>query len=127
MKRELDLLREILLETEEKLRFGDVMEASEYSLSDPESLRYHLELLVKEQFLDGYIPEPVAKGEIHSVTISGITWNGHDFLDQIREPDVWDKLKPFMQKHGIECVLTAIKTVVQLGVKTIFLSNQGGS
>lgn len=124
MKRELDLLRNILLDIEAKWCVGMVLDIDEFSCKDPEKLRYHLQMLIEEGFVKGYIPESTKKTDIHSLSVTGITWKGHDFLDQIRQPDIWTKLKPMMEKYGIECVMTGIKTAVQVGVKSIFPISQ---
>jgi hypothetical protein len=34
------------------------------------------------------------------VIVQRITWNGHDFLDSIRDPRIWDKAKRQVQGAG---------------------------
>lgn len=32
--------------------------------------------------------------------VNGVTWSGHDFIDSIRDPDVWDRTKAGASKAG---------------------------
>ena len=52
----------------------------------PDDIAYHLDLLFDAGFVQG----------MRSMTdfgIAGLTWNGHEFLDAVRDPDVWRKTK----------------------------------
>jgi hypothetical protein len=90
MKRDMELARTIML------RLEAVPENSHLS-NRPEDLRllersaaeiaYHLKLLVDAGFVDG---EPYLSG---SFGIKTITWRGHEFLDDTRDPTIWDKAK----------------------------------
>jgi hypothetical protein len=94
MKRDMDLIRDLLLFVESDSRFDGVqglapsvpsdMGISNHSMKE---IIYHLNLLLKEKFLDG-IPRLV-----RAPIISNLTWQGHEFLDDIRDPDIWDKTK----------------------------------
>jgi len=54
-----------------------------------DQIDYHLGLLRKQGFLD--CPgEPMLSGKF---PFRGLTWAGHDFLDSIRDDDVWRKTK----------------------------------
>jgi hypothetical protein len=119
MKRELELLRTILLESESRLVGGVTLKTSDFNNADPEKVIYHQRLLIDEGYLLGHVPKGNSDFKLSSIDIVGISWKGHDFIAQIRDPDIWEKLSPHMQKYGIESVMTAIKSVVQQGVKTI--------
>ena len=34
------------------------------------------------------------------ITFAGLTWKGHDFLDQIRDPAIWSATKEGVKKAG---------------------------
>lgn len=93
MKRDLDLIREILLHIEEGWGYDGLRE---FYYSDPEELGitgrtaeefvYHFRLLVEEGYVDGATT-------IVNVTLRRLTSKGHDFLDHIRDPRVWTQVK----------------------------------
>jgi DNA-binding transcriptional ArsR family regulator len=90
MKREKDLIRELLLKLESlPLKPGKtfVLDGREPAIGvdgySPDQITYHLELL-KE---DGLIESPGSQPAI-GVTFRGLSSRGHDFLDDIRNPAV---------------------------------------
>jgi len=93
MKRDMDLIRDLLLFVESEPGFdgnhGFVpnVPSEVGSTHSTKEISYHLDLLMKEGFLSG-MPR-LAKTPI----ISGLTWKGHEFLDDIRDPSIWDKTK----------------------------------
>jgi hypothetical protein len=90
MKRDMDLAREILLEVER--HDGDPWDlpTSFTMAGDAARLAYHAMLLHQAGF-------------IHAVDYSGgetldwrpvyLTWDGHEFLDTIRDKAIWEKTK----------------------------------
>ena len=52
-------------------------------------MTYHVALLVEAGFLSGNIK----MASIGNVVVSKLTWEGHEFLDAIRDPDIWSKTK----------------------------------
>lgn len=86
-KRDMDLIRTIMLHVE-ALEPGhhlheSVVEAIAQAGTPADSINYHLILLRGAGYLD---MSP-------NYTIGGLTWAGHDFLDAVRDPDVWAKTK----------------------------------
>jgi hypothetical protein len=55
----------------------------------------HFELLVDA----GFIKAPDTQGMTEFV-IRGLTWEGHEFIDTIRSPEVWKKTKAGMKAVG---------------------------
>jgi Hypothetical protein (DUF2513) len=93
-KRDMDLVRTILLHVEAEEHGWYIPESVVDSISkdssDAESINYHLRLLGEAGYLDrsgGY-------------AIGGLTWAGHDFVDSVRDPDVWAKTKKRAQSVG---------------------------
>jgi hypothetical protein len=91
----MDLMRDLLLHIEQDTRLDGMrfigFEPSELGAPDrsPEELGYHLAMLIEEGFVDGL-------GRIDIQTLPAIrklTWKGHEFLDDIRDPDIWSKTK----------------------------------
>jgi hypothetical protein len=87
MKRDIDLIRTILLRIEEsddptKINIKDF--SIDHSI---DQIHYHLSLLHEA----GFIHVNHFRGIILSV--SGLTWNGHDFLAAARDKGRWEKAK----------------------------------
>lgn len=97
MRLDYDCVRNIMLSVE-TLGFDDEICNNNFASFD--SLReYHpqkMEYTVKRMAEAGFIPsEPVMTMVNGNVIyrISELTWDGHQFLDYIRNADVWDKTK----------------------------------
>ena len=98
MKRNMDIVRSILLQVESATDYISI----EYLLKQRDSVKdckwtdeeiiYHVELLLAHEFLDGQIMRDI-NGTITDSAIKGITWAGQDFLESIRDNKVWKKVK----------------------------------
>ena len=100
-----DCVREVLLYIEEQQPVGKKMYWKDFShefdstydqskiedFSD-DDLRYCLERLIDAQYLDGDYSLS-AEGTLVSLTVKNITWEGHTFLDNIRDPEIWKDTK----------------------------------
>lgn len=80
----MDLVREILLEVEAR----DDGRAFRY---EPENVsatkRHHVELLLKAGLLYEVGVTKGGRTKVH------LTWEGHDFVDTVRETSIWEKTK----------------------------------
>lgn len=89
MKRNMDLIREMLLWMEgEDDRLFIYNEFPVFN-NDAESTIGHIALLKSAGFLD----EP-NKGVLL------VTWEGHEFIEKVRDPEVWGKTKDGAAKIG---------------------------
>lgn len=99
MKRDLDLIREILLSVEEfePERIGQIQTISvdQFSGTEPQNL-HHMNMLVEANLLR-MVGKPTLGG---SFGVSGMSMAGHDFLDAIRDDTIWDKTKDRLSKAG---------------------------
>ena len=99
MKRDMDLIREILLAIEAHPE----SDADELNLSFPDysedEVSYHCRLLLDAGFIDGKsIGED---GEPDEWMIKGLTWSGHEFLEASRDDSRWNKAKKIIwEKTG---------------------------
>lgn len=87
MKRDMDLIRELLLSIEANGA------GHEYPGVDrpPEEIAYHLRLMKDAGLIDGIAYNEIGdnEGTPGFLTIK-LTWEGHEFLDAARSPEVWD-------------------------------------
>jgi hypothetical protein len=81
-----------------------------------DQIDYHLRLLRDQDFLD--CPgEPFLSGKF---PFRGLTWAGHDFLDSIRDDDVWHKTKAHAQQVGswtVDILAGLAKAVIKAKLK----------
>jgi hypothetical protein len=97
MKRDNDYIRELLLTIESDPQFDGTRQVQPGPPSEPgrsyDDLAYHLTLLIEAGFV-------VGQPTMQMPFVSRLTWEGHEFLDDIRDPDVWSKTKERMKGLG---------------------------
>lgn len=59
---------------------------------DSDQIDYHLSLIYKAGFIDDG-----GANTMDGIVFRSLTWEGHDFLDSVRDPEIWAKTK-----HGAE-------------------------
>jgi hypothetical protein len=88
----MDLLRQLLLLIEDKADGLDNEIDIEISGVGPQVVAEHLRLLVEARLIDGLIV-PDGSELFDHVEPTRLTWTGHDFLDNIRDPEIWKRAK----------------------------------
>lgn len=100
MKRDLDLIREVLLGIEANAT-GKVAPVPvlglNFSISEhtTEEIAYHVTMLID----GGYVRGKQSALQTHPL-VEGLTMKGHDYLDAIRDPVIWGKTKEGAKKAG---------------------------
>lgn len=102
MRRDMDLIRELMLKLEEMPRTLGIVHQLEPGLGavavdgySSDEIGYHLDLINEAGFLETY-------GSMNSgdILFDRLTWSGHDFVDSVRNPDVWAKTKKGAEAAG---------------------------
>lgn len=107
MKRNMDLVREILIFAEEE---DELIFRGESSLN----FRSNINLKDTKKYFDyeiiwehvhvmaqgGLLKERDTTRNGDVLTVYRLTWQGHEFLESIRDQSTWDKLKELSEKHG---------------------------
>jgi hypothetical protein len=103
MTRDIDLIRELLLKLENlPTRPGGIYllnpEDDEIQIDgySNHQIDYHLSLISEAGLIDSGKSSAVMNGYL----FSRLSWAGHDFLDSIRDPDVWAKTKRGAEAAG---------------------------
>lgn len=94
--RDMDLVRKLLLQLE-KVDFplgNYVIVFPEIEGYDSDQIDNHLDLMCDAGFLKKSMP--LARG----YAFHGLTWEGYEFLDSIRDDEVWKKTKGGLQSAG---------------------------
>ena len=109
MKRDMDLVRLIILEIEDKYRSTAI-----YDLAidgyDTEMVAYHCKILYEAGLISDYKAQ-YADNEIYVFGVGSLTWDGNDFLEKIRDDSQWKKVKETITKKGLPLVVDTIKSV----------------
>ena len=110
-----NLVRKLLLQTEGVTE----QDLSQY---DQDSINYHYHLLIDAGFLEGKIHWVTnrTKGRVAgAVTINGLTWAGHEFLDDARNETVWNKAMQTVNGTGGSISLSILSTLLQSVAKQL--------
>lgn len=105
MERNIDLCRKILLEIEKNDTGRPIsnLKIENHSLKET---KYHCKMLYEEKLITNY------RNYLHdNFAVGELTWAGHDFLDKIRDENVWNKVKEIITKNGSEITIDVIKVV----------------
>jgi hypothetical protein len=105
MKRDMDLIRELLL----KLEALDIPPGTLTPLSPHgpalaiegftgDDIGHHLRMMVSGGFIETGSSRPF--GPEGSLMFHAISWQGHDFLDSVRDPKIWEKTKSGAEAAG---------------------------
>ena len=65
-----------------------------------QELVYALELLLKEHFIECADKPYFVDGNLMTARIIGLTWSGHELLDNVRNDTVWSAVKQKAKKFG---------------------------
>ncbi|MHB1420959.1 MAG: DUF2513 domain-containing protein [Bacillota bacterium] len=109
MTRDMELIRKILFAIEEQ--FVDV---AIYNLQidgyDSKTVAYHCDLLYQAGLIKDYKAQ-YADNELYAFGVSSLTWEGHDYLDKIRNETVWNKTKTVISEKGLPFVIETVREV----------------
>ena len=125
LKRDDNLIREILIQVEASpanqepvLRFPE---------KDRDVLLEHIELLDDAGLVEANIMRGELAGErIHTADISRMTAAGHDFLNNIRNPKVWERIRKVVAEKGGSVSFEVLRALAVQTAKKYFLDSEGG-
>ena len=107
MRRDLDLIRQMLLLIEEQLPNGSGLCVADFaSLNDDTAvICFHLELLYESGMIEAI---PISALGIHDYRVERLTFTGCDYLDAVRDDNIWhattERLKTVGSSAGLEVV-----------------------
>jgi hypothetical protein len=111
MKRDMDLIRQLLLVAESD---GKIQFETEHT---PEEIADHAQMLIEERWIEGAVVRNHV-GIPCGYHIIRLTMRGHDFLDAARSPKVWNAAKDKIQKEGIGWTLKIVYELLEYYAKT---------
>lgn len=130
MKRNLDLVRNILLQVEKSedyLELTDLFEARD-KIKDCEftnnEIIYHVELLIAHGFIDGKLKRDM-NGYVIDSCINGLTWDGADFLESMRDQKVWGKARDVIREAVGSTTFDVVKQTCSFVATQMIKNNLG--
>ena len=108
MQRDMDLIRLVMLSAEAGPPYPPIEGYTQ------DAIKYHEMLAIEHGLLEG----AVHKVHTHpteipgAVIVRGVTWEGHDFIDAIREDKNWTKVKSFLAEGGKQLTIETVKFAV---------------
>lgn len=116
MKRDWDLIRQILFavetaEADEKISDNDIDGCT------PENFHHNAILLTQAGFVHAMILQ-----NLETTLIESLTWEGHEFLDSIRNDETWNKIRNVAKEKSIALSFASIKAIENHFLGTIIAS-----
>lgn len=124
MKRDMELVRLILLEVEKSDRaYVDIetMACDQYPLA---VIGYHVELMAAHGLLDANVSKAFG-GVVVGGTVKALTWEGCDYLDAIRDEGVWRRTKKAVSEAVGDTTLATIKETASMVAIQLIKANLG--
>lgn len=101
MKRDMELIRHLLFVLADKpgpemLKASEI-EAEGYS---PTEVQYHLNLMYQAGWINGEDVRSTTSDRLIKVMPFDLTWQGHEFLEAVRDPEIWRQAKSGASRAG---------------------------
>ncbi len=109
MKRNWDKIREILVRLEEEASAQTISLAS-FPEDEAEAVSYHMELLIEAGLVNGKMSKAMGLGPYDFFAMR-LTWEGHEFLDAIRDETIWNKTKNSFVTQGLSMTFDLVRSV----------------
>ena len=118
MKRDMDLIRDILVAINDDSKFDGT---HEFYFQTPEELgihghstdevAYHIAQLIEAGFIDGAV---TMQNPLH--TVRKLTWKGHELEANVRNSEIWEKTKKVVKDlHTVS--ITVIAEIAEAIIK----------
>ena len=109
MKRDMDLVREILFALEDAPFNGDPIELTIQDYPHDE-VSYHV-MLLHEAKLIYAIDETLGEGDISWQPVY-LTWEGHEFLEAAKDDTRWNRAKTQLKQKGVPMIFDIFKSLL---------------
>lgn len=110
MQRNMDLIRQVILNVECGSPYPEIVGFT------PQAIKYHQMLAIEAGLLNGKHGKYQENAtEIPSfVIIQDVTWEGHNFIEAIRDDTNWNKIKSYLVQQGKQITIETIKSAATI-------------
>ena len=114
MKLNHDIVREVLLYLEDHLELNDELDSTKIIIPEvtADEVAYTLLRLSEADFIKIITDEDLS-GNL-DIFVKSLTWKGHEFLDNIRSNNTWDKVKKVAAEVGADSLSTLQKIAINV-------------
>lgn len=125
MKLNYNCVRELLLFSEEYLTYSTCIRANDVVFPDfsSDDIVYSAEKLIEAGYLQGSVNTFIGGGQ-PGITITSISFEGHQFLDNIRDDGVWKDTKKALSKFS--SVSLGVINTIATQILTSLINSQLG-
>ncbi|MFG0771308.1 DUF2513 domain-containing protein [Vibrio plantisponsor] len=108
MKRDMALIRRLLISIE---KHPDRISGFKFEDYKPEDINYHVALLIDAGLLEGDYVRSHSTSSMAPTrfVITSMTWSGHEFLDNLRQEDIWNVIKTKFKDDSVATVIAVAK------------------
>jgi len=124
MKRDWELIREVLMRLDEKDAETHALNSEDFDEHIRREITYQVELLEEAGLVDATIIE--AMSDPPDFMAYRLTWRGHELLDAIRNETVWNKTKQSFISKGLSMTFDLVKSVA-ISIATEIMKSKIGS
>jgi hypothetical protein len=103
-----DLIRRILVKLDELGDAQSVLEADQVPPYDVEIVSFHMRALLQAGLIEGECADYATGVPCRAFRL---TWQGMEFLDQVRVDKIWNRIKETIRSRGLAMSLDIIKSV----------------
>lgn len=120
MQRDWDTVRYLLLKLEAMQEgTNGYLSLEQLATDSTEHVSYHIELLLEAGLIKGHMHKRLGLGP-HDFICHRLTWYGHEFLDAIRNEQIWHETKQRFQREQLTMTVEGIQaTAVSLTTRLL--------
>lgn len=118
MRRDWDVIRRVLIEVEALPTANSVVRSDALEGVDAEVAGFNMGLLVDAGLVVGNCLDTNSGRFCH---VRRLTWEGCEFLDEIRRDAAWEKIKETVEKKGLDLTFDTVTMAAKWLVTQIFV------
>jgi len=124
MKRDMELIREILFTVENQYKPGEIyIKDLEIQGYEKTLVAEHCDLLYQQGFIKSY--KIGGRNPVHTIMVSNLTSSGYDYLELIRNETIWNKTKSEIESKQIPQTFEAIAKIAGIFVGNVIDQMKG--
>ena len=117
MKRDMELIRKIILEVEKAQDDPIHLKIENYS---DEEIGYHVYLLIQGGLVEGIEFPKTFESRLPTATPTNLTWNGHELADAMRSELTWNKAMEKVNKTGGHITINVLSQLLSSIIKSVY-------
>lgn len=117
MKRDMDLIRKIMLRIEEEYTSTAIfnLKVDGYTM---EQIAVHCKMMYEARLISDYKAQ-YAGNSLYSFGVSNLTWEGYEYLDKIRDDSIWKKVKDVAKDKGLPLAIDTVKQIASVIISSM--------